>query len=133
MLVFVSFIFTLCSFDNYSANMMLDGNPVTLGLWDTAGQEDYDRLRPLAYPEADVFLICFSLVIPSSFQNVRAKWYNEVRHHCGNVPLILVGTMMDLRDDEDMMKKLKKKKLSPITCNQGSLMAKEIGQLWIHR
>lgn len=51
----------------------MDGEPVSLGLWDTAGQEDYDRLRPLSYPQTDVFLICFSLVSPPSFENVRTK------------------------------------------------------------
>lgn len=52
---------------------MVDGKPVSLGLWDTAGQEDYDRLRPLSYPQTDIFLITFSLVNPASFQNVRTK------------------------------------------------------------
>ncbi|XP_078489009.1 rac2 protein isoform X2 [Ciona intestinalis] len=114
-------------FDNYSANVMVDGRPVNLGLWDTAGQEDYDRLRPLSYPQTDVFLICFSVASPASYENVRAKWYPEVAHHCPNTPILLVGTKLDLRDDADTVKKLAEKKLSPITTVQGLQMAKDLG------
>ena len=58
-------------FDNYSANVMVDGKTFSLGLWDSAGKEDYDR--PLLYPQTDVFLICFSLVSPPSYENVRTE------------------------------------------------------------
>ena len=54
-------------YDNYSAKVIVDEREVNLGLWDTAAQEDYDRLRPLAYPQTDVFLVCFSVVDPLSF------------------------------------------------------------------
>ena len=60
-------------FDNYAVTVMIGGEPYTLGLFDTAGQEDYDRLRPLSYPQTDVFLVCFSVVNPASFENIREK------------------------------------------------------------
>lgn len=86
-------------FDTYSCNILLDNKPVNLGLWDTAGQEDYDRLRPLSYPHTDVFLISFSLVNRITFQSVRNKWVPEIQHYCPGATWILVGTKADLRDD----------------------------------
>ena len=74
--------------------MVCDGVPVSLGLWDTAGQEDYDRLRPLSYPQTDVFLICFSVVSPSSFENVTSKWCPEIKHHCPDAPILLIGILL---------------------------------------
>jgi len=114
-------------FDNYSANVMVDGKAINLGLWDTAGQEDYDRLRPLSYPQTDVFLCAFSVVNPSSFENIRAKWYPEVSQHCPNTPLILVGTKVDLREDSATIDKLSSKKQAPTTYEQGLQMMQEIG------
>lgn len=114
------------SFDNYSAPMVVDGISVSLGLWDTAGQEDYDRLRPLSYPQTDVFLICFSVSSPSSFENVTSKWYPEIKHHCPDAPMILVGTKIDLRDDRETLNALADQGLSPIKREQGQKLANKI-------
>ncbi|GAB5361307.1 hypothetical protein AAMO2058_000702400 [Amorphochlora amoebiformis] len=114
-------------FDNYSANVMVDGKAVNLGLWDTAGQEDYDRLRPLSYPQTDVFLIAFSIISPSSFDNVKSKWFPEIQHHCPGTPIILVGTKSDLRQDEGMKQKLSSKGISMVSPEMAESRAKEIG------
>jgi len=105
---------------------MVDGKPINLGLWDTAGQEDYDRLRPLSYPQTDVFLVAFSIVNPASFENVRAKWHPEVSHHCPSTPIILVGTKVDLREDPSTCEKLAAKKQAPIAYEAALQMATEI-------
>jgi len=105
---------------------MVDGKPISLGLWDTAGQEDYDRLRPLSYPQTDVFLICFSIVSPPSFDNVKAKWYPEIDHHAPNIPIILVGTKLDLREDPETIRSLAEKRMAPVTYEQALSCAKEI-------
>ncbi|XJO70880.1 hypothetical protein BDV3_000491 [Batrachochytrium dendrobatidis] len=106
-------------FDNYAVTVMIGNEPYTLGLFDTAGQEDYDRLRPLSYPQTDVFLVCFSVVSPASFENVKEKWFPEVRHHCPGVPCLIVGTQMDLRDDNATIEKLAKNRQKPITTDSG--------------
>eukprot|EP01125_Pyxidicula_operculata_P022969 TRINITY_DN971_c0_g1_i1.p1 TRINITY_DN971_c0_g1~~TRINITY_DN971_c0_g1_i1.p1 ORF type:complete len:202 (-),score=32.54 TRINITY_DN971_c0_g1_i1:169-774(-) len=112
-------------FDNYSANVRVADKTVSLSLWDTAGQEDYDRLRPLSYPQTDVFLICFSVISQTSFSNVKTKWWPEVTHHCPT-DNILVGTKLDLREDPEKLESLKEKGLAPITTEQGEQLAKEI-------
>jgi small GTP-binding protein len=85
-------------FDNYSKNIIYEGQAVSLKLWDTAGQEDYDRLRPLSYTRSDFLLICFSVDSPASFNNVKTKWVPEARAYAANAPWMLVGTKSDLRD-----------------------------------
>ncbi|XP_060835348.1 ras-like GTP-binding protein Rho1 [Rhopalosiphum padi] len=86
-------------FDYYSTFIEVDGKKVELDLWDTAGQEDYDRLRPLSYGGADVVIICYSIDTPKSLINVIDKWVPEVRYFCKEVPVVLVGNKKDLRDN----------------------------------
>uniref|UniRef100_A0A3P8TZC7 Cell division control protein 42 homolog n=2 Tax=Amphiprion TaxID=80969 RepID=A0A3P8TZC7_AMPPE len=113
-------------FDNYAVTVMIGGEPYTLGLFDTAGQEDYDRLRPLSYPQTDVFLVCFSVVSPSSFENVKEKWVPEITHHCPKTPFLLVGTQIDLRDDPSTVEKLAKNKQKPITPETAEKLARDL-------
>jgi len=114
-------------FDNYTANAIVEGQPINLGLWDTAGSKEYDSLRPLSYPGTDVFIICFSLCSPESFENVKTKWHPEIVQFNPRTPFILVGTKLDLRDSPEMIESLKSNNLEPISGEQGDKLAKEIG------
>lgn len=69
------------------ANLMINEKVINLSLWDTAGQDSYDRVRPLSYPDTDVFLICFSLTYKPSFINVQVK----VVHMCSTICVVNGG------------------------------------------
>lgn len=112
-------------FDNFSANVVVDGNNVNLGLWDTAGQEDYNRLRPLSYRGTDVFLLAFSLISKASYENVSKKWIPELKHYVPSVPIVLVGTKLDLRDDKQFFSD--HPGAAPITTAQGEELKNQIG------
>lgn len=84
-------------FDNDSATMFLNGQAISLGIWDTAGQSEFDTIRPLSYPQTDVFLICFAVDSPASLQNITAKWLPEITQYCPKVPYLLIGLKSDLR------------------------------------
>ena len=101
-------------------------------MWDTAGQEDYDRLRPLSYPDTDVILMCFSINSPDSLKNIPKKWTPEVKQFCPNVPIILVGNKKDLRNDPNTIKELGKIKQEPVKLEQGSAMAEQIHAFAYH-
>ncbi|CAF1706562.1 BnaC03g48060D [Brassica napus] len=112
-------------FDNFSANVVVNGATVNLGLWDTAGQEDYNRLRPLSYRGADVFILAFSLISKASYENVSKKWIPELTHYAPGVPIVLVGTKLDLRDDKQFF--VDHPGAVPITTSQGEELMKLIG------
>uniref|UniRef100_A0A4W5LYP9 Ras homolog gene family, member Aa n=1 Tax=Hucho hucho TaxID=62062 RepID=A0A4W5LYP9_9TELE len=113
-------------FENYVADIEVDSKQVELALWDTAGQEDYDRLRPLSYPDTDVILMCFSIDSPDSLENIPEKWTPEVKHFCPNVPIILVGNKKDLRNDEHTRRELAKMKQEPVKPEEARDMANRI-------
>ncbi|KAI0391024.1 small GTPase-binding protein [Xylariaceae sp. FL0594] len=114
-------------FENYVADVEVDGKHVELALWDTAGQEDYDRLRPLSYPDSHVILICFAIDSPDSLDNVQEKWISEVLHFCQGLPIILVGCKKDLRYDPKTIEELRKTSQKPVSPEEGEDIRKKIG------
>lgn len=113
-------------FENYVADIEIDGKQIELALWDTAGQEDYDRLRPLSYPDTNVLLICFAVDNPDSLENVPEKWVPEVRHFCPNIPFVLVGCKKDLRNDPNTKKELAKMKQKPVSYEEAQSTCEKI-------
>ncbi|XP_063932816.1 ras-like GTP-binding protein RHO [Zophobas morio] len=113
-------------FETYIADVPVNGKNVELALCDTPGQEDYDRLRPIQYPETDVVLICFSVAWPDSFENVRVNWWPEVKHFWPNVPILLIGTKSDLRENKKKLAMLEKMGKKPVAREDAEALAKRI-------
>lgn len=88
-------------FENYVHDIFIDGQSVQLSLWDTAGQEEFDRLRSLSYSDTHCIMLCFSIDSPDSLENVQTKWVGEIADNCEGVKLVLVALKCDLRNNED--------------------------------
>ncbi|KAF2790968.1 GTP-binding protein rho3 precursor [Melanomma pulvis-pyrius CBS 109.77] len=91
-------------FENYVHDIYIDNTHVELSLWDTAGQEEFDRLRSLSYDDTHAIMLCFSVDSPDSLENVETKWVGEIAENCPGVKLVLVALKCDLRKrsgDED--------------------------------
>ncbi|KAH9482131.1 Ras-related C3 botulinum toxin substrate 1 [Psilocybe cubensis] len=112
----------LSIFDGYCARRIIDGNEYSVSLFDTAGGDEYDRLRPLAYPQTDIFVMCFSVVDRTSYENISLKWAPEIEHHNPSVPILLVGTKVDLRNDS-----MRDRHNSILEHHHGMTMCKDIG------
>ncbi|ESO93563.1 hypothetical protein LOTGIDRAFT_150227 [Lottia gigantea] len=117
------------AFDHFSVLVTVDNNPVRLQLCDTAGQDDFDTLRPLCYPNTDVFLVCFSVVSPTSFKNVVDKWVPEIKKHSPKTPIVLVGTQGDLRNDVQILIELARYKEAPVSEEEATVLADYIGAM----
>lgn len=114
-------------FDNYSANVLFEGNPINLQLWDTHSGEDYKKLRPLSYPNTDVFIIVFSLVNPKSLENVEKIWVPEIKEYCPNAAFILAGSDKELRDEfQQHQEEYKAKGWEPISQEEGMEMMRKV-------
>ena len=78
--------------------MVVDGKQVTMVLWDTAGQEEYDRLRPLSYESTDAFVLIFDRYSIDTYENIKSRWFPELQQHAGHVPIVLVGVTIESVD-----------------------------------
>jgi len=114
-------------FENYVTDIEVDGVKVELEMWDTAGQEDYDRLRPLSYPDTNVILLCYSIDAPDTLENIPDRWIPELKHFCPKIPIVLVANKKDLRKDPETIQQLGRNKQEPITTEEGRDMATNIG------
>ena len=118
-------------YDEYSTDIEINGKEYFAKILDTTGQEEYARLRAYLYTQwaADVFLVFFSVVNPSSFENVREVWVPEVRYLFPKVPILLIGIQTDLRQDSASLANLRKQKQQPISPQMGDQLAREINAL----
>lgn len=115
------------AFDNFTVMVVVDGKPVRVQLCDTAGQDELERLRPLCYKNADVFLLCYSVVRPCSFRNLANKWIPDIRRLCPGAPIVLVGTQVDLREDVQVLINLAQNQERPVGTEEGRRLAHELG------
>ncbi|KAI4196879.1 MAG: hypothetical protein LQ350_006248 [Teloschistes chrysophthalmus] len=86
---------------NYVHDIFVDGVHIELSLWDTAGQEEFDRLRSLSYDDTHTIMLCFSVDSKDSLENIESKWVGEIAENCQGVKLVLVALKCDLRTDEE--------------------------------
>jgi len=108
-------------FENRASKITVDNTELELTLWDTAGQEAYEVIRPLAYKDADIILICYSIESPESLKNVSEVWIQEIRHYCPTCPIILVGNKSDLKNSSNAVRTEEAKKVSEEIKAQGFL------------
>ncbi|RXM32829.1 Rho-related GTP-binding protein RhoN [Acipenser ruthenus] len=114
-------------FENYTASFEIEKQRIELNMWDTSGSPYYDNVRPLAYPDSDAVLICFDVSRPETLDSVLKKWQSETQEFCPNAKVVLVGCKLDMRTDLSTLLELSKQRLIPVTHEQGSTLARQIG------
>ncbi|KAM3872578.1 LOW QUALITY PROTEIN: rho family GTPase 1b [Diretmus argenteus] len=114
-------------FENYTACLELEEQRVELSLWDTSGSPYYDNVRPLCYSDSDAVLLCFDISRPDTVDSGLKKWKTEILDFCPSTRILLIGCKTDLRTDVCTLMELSNQKQTPITHEQGSAMAKQLG------
>lgn len=118
---------------NSLADIFVDGTHIELSLWDTAGQEEFDRLRSLSYDDTHAIMLCFAVDSKDSLENVESKWVGEIAENCPEVKLVLVALKCDLREagdeDADGAEGAQKERKECITYAEGLEVARRIGAL----
>ena len=136
-------------FEAYDTDIQLDEQSLfQLSIWDTPGQEDYERLRPLSYPNANAIVLCFAVDSPDSLDNIEDKWIKELEYFCPKVPFVLVGKLprsfnkrtlyislirvisankVDLRQDQQTIDALKNINSGPVKRCDGEAVCQRIG------
>lgn len=89
-----------CVFDDSRVDVLFDGDPITINLRMTSGQECYDALRPLTYPITDAFIVCYDQKSQSSLNLTDQKFIPDFRLRYPNAPFLLVGTKSDVFEAE---------------------------------
>lgn len=112
--------------DCFTVHLTVEDEPVSFQLYDTAGQEHFSVLRRLSYPDADVFMVCFSIIDPYSFKRIQTKWLKELAEYSPHTPIVLVGTKHDQRNNINTKLLLNKHGLKPVTQEQGETFARKI-------
>ncbi|OBT42752.1 rho family, other [Pseudogymnoascus sp. WSF 3629] len=125
-------------FENYVHDIFVDNVHIELSLWDTAGQEEFDRLRSLSYDDTHAIMLCFSVESKDSLENIESKWVGEIAENCPGVKLVLVALKCDLRENDDAAEDepvavdgqpVRREKKECITYQQGLEVARRIGAL----
>lgn len=110
--------------DNFIKVVKYDANKaVSLALWDTAGQEDYDTIRPLSYQETDLVILCYTIENKKNLDNISTKWLMEIKNYCPDAPYFLVGLKCDIRYDNDRSEEAKALFVTP---SEGQQLADKI-------
>ncbi|KAL3049081.1 hypothetical protein OYC64_008541 [Pagothenia borchgrevinki] len=117
------------AFDVFTGLVHVNGIPTRIKLIDTAGQEEFGHLRSLCYAHVDVFILCFSLVNPVSFENITSKWIPQIRAGNPTSPIVLVGTQSDLCTNVDVLVHLDQRGTSPVLFNRARRLAHRIRAL----